>query len=98
MNKKNKKLQLNKQIISNLDEITNLNDIKGGGLLTRGKWCRIIVDTIIETVLYSVEQCFSGDPKGICQTDVCTFVCETNGCGGGTEYVSCYGGSCAKCG
>lgn len=98
MNEKNKKLQLNKQIISNLDEITNLNDIKGGAIFSLARWCQVLGEVLIEGIMYSIDHCFSGDPKGICKTDLCTFVCETNGCNGGTEYASCYGGSCGKCG
>lgn len=95
---KNNKLSLNKQIMANLDNLA-MGEVKGGGLQTwYGNDCiDEITDFIIETMVKSVQHCFSGDPKGLCKTDICTFICETNGCHG-TEVNSCYGGSCGKCG
>lgn len=87
--KTNKKLSLNKQIVSNLD------DIKGEGIFTLQRFCKEIGETIIITIQVSWDHCFSGDPKGICQSDLCTASCQSCPC---TEYVSCYGGSCGKCG
>lgn len=92
----NKKLALNKQIMANLDGQA-MSDVKGGGIFSLQKWCSIVYETITELIHASMEHCFSGDPKGLCETDLCTFICETNGCQG-TEYNSCYGGSCGKCG
>ncbi len=91
--KTNKKLSLNKHIVSNLD------DIKGEGIFTLQKFCKEIGETIIITIQVSWDHCFSGDPKGICQSDLCTIICQSNGCNGATqEYASCFGGSCGKCG
>ena len=92
--KTTKKLALNKQIMANLDGQA-MGEVKGGGIFSLQAWCKPIGETIIETIILSWQHCFSGDPKGICKTDI---FCQTDGCQGGTEYNSCYGGSCGKCG
>lgn len=96
--KTNKKLALNKQIMANLDGQA-MGDVKGGGIFSLQAWCKELGKTISQTIIFSWQHCFSGDDqKGICETDLCTIVCQSNGCGGGTDYASCYGGSCGKCG
>lgn len=87
--KTNKKLALNKKIVASLDA-QSMGAVKGGGT-----WIELLKIIIVETIHMTVYECFSGDPKGICETDLCTVSCQSCPC---TEYVSCYGGSCGKCG
>lgn len=97
--KTNKKLALNKKIVASLDA-QSMGAVKGGAILTLQKYCREVTETIIITIQYTFEHCFSTDKEdGICHSDLCSIFCQSNGCGGGTqEYASCYGGSCGKCG
>ena len=89
MNKKINKLALNKQIVA------NLNDVRGGECFT----IKTCLTTVFEPITFpiivkSIEKCFSGDARGLCKTDLCTV---SQDCAN-TDYMSCYGGSCAKCG
>ena len=93
MNKKNNKLTLNKQIVANLNG-QDMEGVKGGAIFTLNQWCPLLYELATKVIEMTCKECFSGDARGICETDLCYSNACTQPSG-----ITCYGGSaCAKCG